>query len=374
MKVLVAPNSMKGSLNAFNFADIVENAFRHCSEEFEIRKIPVADGGDYTGEVLSGNLNAKPISVIVKGPLGSAVQSKYSIAGKKAIIEMADASGMKLVETKNLNPMIASSFGTGQLILDAIGKGCDEILLAVGGSATVDGGMGMMEALGFRFLDEQGSVLTGNGKNLEKVKTIVVKNLPEGLAVNIICDVDNPLLGASGAAAVFGPQKGADNEMAGQLEKGLQNWAEIIKNVTGNDLKDVEGTGAAGGIAVPLVAFLKAEIVPGADFVLKQLNFEESVKWADLVITGEGKIDNQTLNNKAPFAVAKISKKFNKPVIAIGGEIEVGVESVFDGIYSLTNGPISLEAAMQNAGELLYNIAGQLAKTLLSVKNIYESN
>ncbi len=362
MRILIAPNSMKGSLNAFDFADIVEQAFLQVSDEFEIRKLPVADGGDFTGEVLKRSLNAKNIFVEVRGPLGELVQSKYSISGSIAIIEMADASGMKLVDTKLLNPLKASSFGTGQLINDAVKKGCSNIFLAIGGSATVDGGMGMMEAIGFRFLDKNSLELTGNGRNLSNIHSIKKPDNLKNSSIKIICDVDNPLLGESGAAAVFGPQKGATPEMVIDLEKGLKNWANIIYSETGKRLELVEGGGAAGGIAVPLIAFYNAEIVPGADFVLNQLNFEENVKWADIVISGEGKIDSQTLNNKAPFAVAKIARKNNKPVFAIGGKVEKEASLIFDEVYSLTNSLISSEYAIKNVKQLLFDVSCELAK------------
>ncbi|WP_340114117.1 glycerate kinase [Maribellus mangrovi] len=369
MKVLIAPNSMKGSLDAFDFADIVEEAFLSVSKDFELRKLPVADGGDFTGQVLAKNLNAKEVSIEVVGPLGKMVTSKYAISGKKAIIEMADASGMKLVSTDELDPMIASSFGTGQLILDAIDKGCNEIFLAIGGSATVDGGMGMMEALGFRFFDRENSKLKGNGVNLAKIKSIEKKDIRQSVKINIICDVDNSLLGKKGAAAVFGPQKGASTDGVIKLEAGLKNWANLLEDRSGMELRNISGMGAAGGISLPLVAFFDAEIVPGADFVLDQLGFSEQVQWTDVVITGEGKIDSQTLNNKAPFAVAKAAKQFNKPVIAIGGKVEQDASDVFDGIYTLVNGPMELELAMKNSKRLLYNCAIQLAKTIKSLGN-----
>jgi glycerate kinase len=364
MKILIAPNSMKGSLNAFDFADTVEEAFLHCSANFEIKKIPVADGGDFTGEVLLRNLKAKEIGVSVIGPLGESVKSKYAIFKKTAIIEMADASGMKLVEAKLLNPLVASSYGTGQLIMDAIKRGCTEIFLAIGGSATVDGGMGMMEALGFKFYDSDSKSLTGNGKNLLDIHSIEKTDFPGNISFKIICDVDNPLLGENGAASVFGPQKGATPEMVNQLEAGLENWVKIIEIETGKQLENIEGGGAAGGIAIPLIAFFNAEMVAGADFVLDQLNFEEHVKWADVVITGEGKIDSQTLNNKAPFAVATMARKFNKPIFAIGGKVDGDASEAFDGIFSLTNGPMNLEDAMNNSKQLLYNFAFEFAKTI----------
>ena len=362
MKILIAPNSMKGSLNAFDFADIVEQAFLQVSDKFEIRKLPVADGGDFTGEVLKRSLNAKNISVEVRGPLGELVQSKYSISGNIAIIEMADASGMKLVDSKLLNPLKASSFGTGQLINDAVKKGCTNIFLAIGGSATVDGGMGMMEAIGFQFLDKNSLELTGNGKNLSNIHSIKKPDNLKNISIKIICDVDNPLLGESGAAAVFGPQKGATPEMVIDLEKGLKNWANIICSETGKRLELVEGGGAAGGIAIPLIAFYNAEIVPGADFILNQLNFVENVKWADIVISGEGKIDSQTLNNKAPFAVAKIARENSKPVFAIGGKVEKEASFIFDEVYSLTNSLISSEYAIKNVKQLLFDVSCELAK------------
>lgn len=365
MKILIAPNSMKGSLNAFDFADIVEQAFLKCSEQFEIRKIPVADGGDFTGEVLKRNLNAKEVSVKVQGPFGENVNSKYAILGDIAIIEMADASGMKLVDSKLLNPMKASSFGTGQLISNAIEKGCSEIFLAIGGSATVDGGMGMMEALGFQFFDKNNKELTGNGGNLLEIHTISMADFPSNISFKVICDVDNPLLGENGAAAIFGPQKGATPKMVDDLEKGLGNWSTILQNKTGKHLIDIEGAGAAGGMAIPLIAFFNAEMVEGAEFILNQLNFEEHVKWADIVITGEGKIDSQTLNNKAPFAVAKISEKYEKPIFAIGGKVEKEASELFDGVFSLVNGPVSLGYAMKNANELLFDFSVELAKTIV---------
>lgn len=364
MKILIAPNSMKGSLSAFDFADTVEEAFLSHSEDFVIKKLPVADGGDFTGEVLKRSLNAEEIIVEVRGPLGGNLNSRYSITEDTAIIEMADASGMKLVDSKLLNPMKASSFGTGQLINDAIKKGCKEIFLAIGGSATVDGGMGMMEAIGFQFLDANNNKLEGNGQNLSAIHTIQKTKIPTSISFKIICDVDNPLLGENGAAEVFGPQKGASPQMVTELEKGLANLAHVIQNETGKYLAKIEGIGAAGGIAVPLMAFFNSELVAGADFILSQLNFEEHVKWADIVITGEGKLDAQTLNNKAPYAVAKIAQRNNKPVFAIGGQVEKDASNVFDGIFSLVNGPVSLEHAMKNAKQLLYNLSFELAKTI----------
>jgi glycerate kinase len=306
----------------------------------------------------------------VTGPLGAKVESGYAIAGTKAIIEMADASGMKLVDTKQLNPLKASSIGTGELILDAIKKGCNEILLAIGGSATVDGGIGMMKALGFRFYDEDDRLLDGVGGDLSRVKKIEANEGFKGISFKIICDVDNPLLGENGAAHVFGPQKGATPEMVEELEKGLKNWGNLLSEEAGKDLQDIKGAGAAGGISLPLIAWFNAQMVPGANFVLNELEFDKHVQWADIVITGEGKIDSQTANNKAPYAVAQVAKKYNKPVLAIGGAVEGSISSVFNGVFSLVNGPVTLEYAMVNAKKLLYELCVELAKTMVAVRKV----
>jgi glycerate 2-kinase len=367
IKILVAPNSMKGSLNAFDFADVVEKAFLKVSDDFSVRKVPVADGGDFTGEILHRALKAEVVETTIHDPIGRKVQSKFAKAGKIAIIEMADASGIKLLKTEELNPLKTSSFGTGQLIQESINSGCAEILLGVGGSATVDGGMGMLEAFGFQFFDENGLELIGNGKNLEYVAEIRKPLLPVNISIKIICDVDNPLLGENGAATIFGPQKGATSQMVAQLEKGLDNWAEILESESGRELANLKGAGAAGGIAIPLVAFFHAEIVPGATFVLSQLNFEKQVEWADLVITGEGKLDSQTLNNKAPMAVADAARKAGKPVIAIGGSVKKEISNAFNGVFSITPGPVSLEKSMKHSAEMLFDLSFELAKLIHSV-------
>ncbi|MDR2909812.1 MAG: glycerate kinase [Bacteroidales bacterium] len=366
MKIVVAPNSMKGSIDAFRFAEIVEKAFLNCSQNFEIRKIPVADGGDFTGEVIQRRLGAEKISVEVTGPLGEKTVSKYFISGQKAIIEMADASGMKLIKEQNLNPLKASSFGTGELISDAISKGCTKILMAIGGSATVDGGMGMLEALGFKFLSNENKNLRGNGENLTKIYHIEKGNFPENVSMDIICDVNNPLLGCNGAATVFAPQKGATPEMVIILEKGLKNWSEIIFRETGKDFSIFPGAGAAGGIPISLLAFCNAEIVPGAEFVLSQLNFDEHAKWADIIITGEGKIDKQTFNNKAPMVVAAYARKYGKPVFAIAGMAEKKASCIFDGVFSFVSNKVSLSHAISNAEKLLFNFSSELAKNILN--------
>ncbi len=367
IKVLVAPNSMKGSLSAFEFADVVEEAFMKVSDRFSVRKVPVADGGDFTGEVLQKALNAQNVQAKVMDPFGRTIPSKYTVAGKTAVIEMADASGIKLLKHEELNPMEASSFGTGELIAAAIENGCTEILLGVGGSATVDGGSGMMQALGVCYYDKNNNPVDGNGKNLGKITSAKKPEFPSGVTFKVISDVDNPLLGSQGAAAVFAPQKGAGPGQVKQLEQGLAFWCQLLEKDSGKKLAALKGAGAAGGIALPLVAWFNAQIVPGAPYILSMLNFEEQVQWADVVITGEGKIDRQTLNNKAPRAVADATRKAGKTVIAIAGSVEPDATEVFDGgAYSFLNSPVSLQDAIHNASKYLSVFSSELAKTILS--------
>jgi glycerate kinase len=369
MNILIAPNSMKGSISAFDFADVAGEAFTNCSPEFDVKKVPVADGGDFTGEVLRRALNAKQKEITVSDPLGRNIRACYGISGKTAIIEMADASGIKLLSGDEPDPLKTSTFGTGQLISDAINSGCTEILLGIGGSATIDGGSGMIEALGFSFTDSEGFPVKGNGGNLIKIERIEKPEQLSGVSFKIICDVDNPLTGKHGAAEVFGPQKGASPEMVSLLDRGLGHWAEILESECGKSLSGLKGAGAAGGIALPLIAYFNAEITPGARFILSVLNFEEYVKWADLVVTGEGKIDFQTLNDKAPKVVADIANKYHKPVIAIGGSVHKEASGAFNGMFSIMNESMTLDEAVTNVRELIYDYFSEMARLLQSLKS-----
>jgi glycerate 2-kinase len=362
--VLVAPNSMKGSLDAFEFARVVEEAFIRVSSRFEVRKVPVADGGDFTGEVLRRALHAVTVDAEVDDPLGRPVRSRYAIAGKTAVIEMADASGIRLLKQGEPDPLIASSFGTGQLLALAIHRGCTEILLGIGGSATIDGGTGMLTALGYQLADRDGKLLAGNGANLERIARIIPPANRHQAVVKIISDVSNPLSGPSGAVAVFGAQKGATPESAAVLEHGLAHWCGLLEKESGKRLASLKGAGAAGGMALPLVAFFDAEIVPGAAFILQQLGVEQHIRWADVVITGEGKIDSQTLHNKAPFVVADMAAKAGKPVIAIGGSVEKEASAPFNGMFSILQKPLTLEASMKNSREMLDRFSTELARLM----------
>ncbi|MDD4227211.1 MAG: glycerate kinase [Mariniphaga sp.] len=362
--ILVAPNSMKGSLDAFTFASAVEEAFLGVSSRFVVSKLPVADGGDFTGEVICRALGATPIKLWVNDPLGRSVEAGYGVSGKTAVIEMADASGLRLLQPGEPDPLRASSYGTGQLIRHALRNGCTEILLGVGGSATIDGGAGMLAALGFQLTGNEGQVLEGNGNNLQHISKIIKPSGMPHASVKVICDVNNPLLGTTGAVAVFGKQKGVTEKTAGVLENGLTRWCHLLEQESGKTLANRKGAGAAGGVALPLITFFDAEIVPGAPFILNFLNFDEQLRQADLVITGEGRIDRQTLHDKAPCAVAKAASKAGKPVIAIGGSIDPEASAAFNGIFSFIGKPLELEESMKNARQLLYEFSVQLARTI----------
>ncbi|MGD9931532.1 MAG: glycerate kinase [Mangrovibacterium sp.] len=370
-RVIAAPNSMKGSLDAFRFAEIIGGAFRSVSDHFEVIELPVADGGDFTADVLIRSLSLNRVTSLVHDALGRMMEAEYGFGNQLAVIEMANASGLKLLSPSELNPLDTSSIGTGELIRDAVDRGAKTIWLGVGGSATIDGGMGLLEGLGVAFFDEYGERIRASGANVGKIHSWddAALNRYDEISVKIICDVDNPLLGPAGAVAVFGPQKGATNPMIPVLEKNLGHFANLIFQKKGLDLRRRAGMGAAGGINLALCGFLKAEIVPGAEFVLDTLGFDNQMQTADLVITGEGRIDAQTANNKAPFVVACRAKKQGIPIVAIGGEITPEGAALFDETYSLVNDAVSPENAMQQTESLIFERARQAAADFLE-KNI----
>jgi glycerate 2-kinase len=313
-------------------------------------------------------LNARKISVDVLDPLGRPIQAIMGVSGNTAVIEMASASGMWLLRDDELNPEKTTSYGTGQLIKRAFELGCRKILLGIGGSATVDGGIGMLEALGFTFRDQNGNSLPGTATSLSKVKQIVrPQMLPEDTEILVLCDVNNPLLGEMGSATVFAPQKGAGPEMVSRLEKGLEHWVTLLENITHKEIRSLEGAGAAGGIGCSLALLPNTQLVQGAGFILDLLGMDEHLSWADLVITGEGKIDRQSLAFKAPYALALKAKQAGKPVIALAGIAEYTQEQPFDAVFSILNRPLSLQEAMQQADILLAETASRIAAFLVSI-------
>ncbi|HEA46835.1 MAG TPA: glycerate kinase [bacterium] len=306
-------------------------------------------------------------------PSGKRVKASYGILGDKkmAVIEMASASGLPLVPKKKRNPLLTTTYGTGELIKAALDRGCRRIIVGIGGSATVDGGAGMAQALGARLLDRKGGEIGFGGGALGNLERIDISKLDKRIRkikVLVASDVDNPLTGSKGAARIYAPQKGAPPSMVKRLEKNLKKYASIIKRDLKKDIKDIPGTGAAGGLGAGLVAFLDAKIRLGVDIVIESVGLEKHLKDADLVITGEGKMDSQTIYGKTPIGVAKLAEKHNIPVIAIVGEVGEGVEVVYkhgiDGIMPTTSYPMTRSQAMKKSSQLIPNASERLMRLI----------
>lgn len=327
MKIVVAPDSFKGSLTALEVSDAIEKGIREVFPEAEIIKIPMADGGDGTVECLVNATGGEILREKVIGPLGNEILAHYGILGdrKTAIVEMAAASGLTLVPEGKRNPLITTTYGTGQLIKAALNQGCRKMIIGIGGSATNDGGAGMLQALGVKLLNQEGKEVGFGGGELKKIVKIDISSLDNRLSdirVLVASDVNNPLCGPMGASRIYGPQKGATPEIIEELDKSLSYFAGLIKRDLNKDIKDIPGAGAAGGLGASLMAFLNAELRPGIEIMIEAVKLEQAIKDADLVITGEGKIDSQTIYGKAPIGVAKIAKKHNVPVVAVAAIIE----------------------------------------------------
>jgi glycerate kinase len=351
MKIVIAPDSFKGSLTAMEVSDAIEQGIREIFPEAKIVKIPMADGGDGTVQCLVNATGGKILREKVTGPLGNEVLASYGILGDKktAVIEMAEASGLTLVPENKRNPLITTTYGTGQLIKSALGQGCRKMIIGIGGSATNDGGAGMVQALGAKLLDKDGEEIGFGGGELKKVFRIDTKCLDNRLSetkVLIASDVSNPLCGSQGASRIYGPQKGATPEVIEELDESLAYFAGIIKRDLNKDVKDIPGAGAAGGLGAGLIAFLDAELRPGIEIIIEIVKLEQAIQDADLVITGEGKIDSQTIYGKAPIGVAKIAKKYNVPVIAvaaiIGDDADIVHQYGIDTLLKISEPPMNL--------------------------------
>jgi len=371
MRILIVPNAMKGSMSASDFADAIGEGLLMADPKFELAKYPLADGGDGTAELLVKALNGEFVPVKVHDPLGREIMSRFGWIEnlKLAVIEMAEASGLKLLASSELNPMLASSRGTGELMVEAVKQGAQKIILGIGGSATVDGGIGMLKALGFELLDTSGNEVIEGGNGLIQVNQVLSGNAkPQILNCEIIIasDVRNPLLGENGAAAIYGPQKGATDQMVISLELGFENYIKVLEKSAQKALKDIVGGGAAGGIAIPLIAFLNARMVSGAELIIDLLGVIKDLKSCDLVITGEGCIDLQTCQGKGPAVIAKAAHKAGIPIIAIGGMVKQEASYLFNGIFSIAKGPVSLDEMMKNASELTKSFSFELGKLLIN--------
>ncbi len=327
MKIVIAPDSFKGSLTAIEVSDALEKGVKKAYPNAQIEKIPMADGGEGTVQCLVNATQGKIYQKEVIGPLGEQVIASFGVLGDQdtAAIEMASASGLPLVPPEKKNPLITTTFGTGQLIKAALDYGCSTMIIGIGGSATNDGGAGMVQALGTYLLDNNEKEIGFGGAQLSKLNRIDISNLDERISktkILVASDVQNPLCGPTGASRIYGPQKGATEEMIVTLDNSLSHFADIIKRDLGKDIKDIPGAGAAGGLGAGLMAFLNAELKPGIDIVINTVRLEEIVQDADLVITGEGEINGSTIYGKTPIGVARVAKKYQIPVVSVSALID----------------------------------------------------
>lgn len=379
MRILIAPDSFKGSITASEFCEIAEKAIKDICKDIDVIKVPMADGGEGTIEAIVSATGGDIVNKTVIGPLGEEIEACFGISGDKTlgIIELAQASGLTLVPEGKRNPMFTTTYGTGQLIKAALDTGCKKIIIGLGGSATNDGAVGLLSALGVKFLDKDMNPVSSGAKGLLELDSIDMGGMDERLKnteLLVACDVDNPLYGKNGASYVYGPQKGATQEIVLEMDRGLKNFAEKIKLFLNKDIANVKGSGAAGGATAGLIAFFDAKLVPGAEILKELTDFNRiiSKKSIDLLITGEGEINFQTAFGKLPVSVAMEAKKYNVTTVAVVGKIGQGAGSThekgIDCIFSIMNKPMSQEAAMENSRQLLYEAIGQIIRFYCCVR------
>lgn len=369
MKILIAPDSFKESLSALEAANAIEAGFREIFPDAHYVKLPVADGGEGTVEALVAAAGGRIVRLPATGPLGEPVTAFYGLTddGASAVIEMAAASGLELVPAAERDPMRATSRGTGELIRAALDQGARSFILGVGGSASNDGGAGMLQALGVALLDAQGAALSPGGAALAGLDRLDVSGLDARLkdcVFEVACDVSNPLVGPTGASAVFGPQKGATPAMVRQLDANLRHYADVIARDLGCAVADVPGAGAGGGIAAAMLVFLNARLRPGSEIVADAVGLDAAVRHADLVLTGEGRIDAQSVNGKTPIGVARVARRHGKPVIAIGGSLADDAGAVH------AHGIAATFSSVRKAGTVAEALAGAQANLQSAARNI----
>lgn len=350
-RVVVASDSFKGCLSSLQVADAVEAGVKSVCPSCEVVKLAVADGGEGTVQALATAMNGEIVNILVKDPLGREVSASYAMIREKetAVIEVSAASGLTLLSPQERNPLAASSYGSGQIISDALSRGCRNFLMCIGGSAVNDAGMGMLSALGFIFLDEEGNRLEGSGADMSEVCDVDLSQVDPALGeavFTVACDVDSPFCGTRGAAYVFAPQKGASPEQVKILDEGMSHFASVMKKLTGIDVINIPGAGAAGGIGGTMASFLGAELKSGAEMVLDAVRFDEVLSDTDMVITGEGCLDGQTMTGKLPYCVAQRSAKADVPVAAVCGRAEVDECQYFSAIIPVTPAAMPLNEAM----------------------------
>ncbi|ALR17614.1 glycerate kinase [Vibrio natriegens] len=371
MKVVIAPDSFKESLTAKQVSESIKAGLARVWHDAEFVTVPVADGGEGTVQSLIDATQGQQVFTTVFDPLNKEVQAFYGILGdgETAVIEMAEASGLHLVPAEDRDPKLTSSFGTGQLIKHALDRGMQRLIIGLGGSATNDGGVGMLSALGVKFLDESGNAIATNGGGLINLASIDTSGLDVRLAqceILVACDVDNPLCGEKGASATFGPQKGATTTDISVLDNALRKFGELTEQVTGKHVLTREGAGAAGGMGAALLGYTPARLQPGIEIVLETVKLADHVADADIVFTGEGRIDHQTAHGKTPMGVAKVAKQFNLPVIALAGCVGDNYQAVYqcgiDAVFPCVPRAMSLADAMTEAETNVANLAENVAR------------
>ena len=380
-KIVIAIDSFKGCLTSEEAGIAVMKGIKTIFSDCEILLFPIADGGEGMLDVLISATQGKYRTLPAHGPLMELIQTQYGISGdgQTALIEMAAISGLPLVPEEKRNPMLTTTYGTGELILDALEQGCRSFIVGIGGSATNDAGLGMLQALGFRFLDKRGNLLGTGGKIMSQVASIDTSAVHPALKetrFTIACDVHNPFCGSDGAAYIFASQKGADARMVKELEAGMQALSQVIRSATGKDISNIPGAGAAGGMGGGFLAFLNAELKPGIRLMLDALDFGKKIKGADLIFTGEGRADRQTAMGKVPSGILEEARKQNIPVIVLAGSIEDADQmnrAGFQGVFSITPGPVSLENAMKPefAKENIRRLVTQICSVIHPFRNSF---
>jgi glycerate kinase len=374
MHILIAPNAFKNSLSAYDAAQAIQKGIKLSTLKCTTACFPIADGGDGTASLIIQQLQGTIVPVAVHDPLGRLIQTSFGLIenGHTAVIEMADASGLRLLKHDELNPLSATSYGTGEMIKMALDVGVNKVIIAMGGSATVDGGTGILKALGARFLNAAGHELINLPASLTDLAQIDISNMDKRLPdceIIVLCDVDNMLLGSRGAAAVFGPQKGADAVAVEKLEAGLSRFNDITLQETGEDISTIKYGGTAGGASAGVYAYLNARLVNGIDNFMELTGFNEALNRSTLVITGEGSIDEQTLQGKGPFGVANLAKLKGIPVIGLAGKVPAEpneqLSQYFDVLLAIGNEPSDISTALNRTRQNLIRVSKGIADMLL---------
>ena len=379
-KIVVAIDSFKGSLTTFEAGKAIEEAAKEVYKDIEVRISPIADGGEGTVEAVISATNGELVKTVVCNPLGERIEAAYGFIPhtKTAIIEMSAAAGITLISESERNPMNTTTFGVGEMILDAISKGCRKFLVGIGGSATNDGGVGMLQALGFEFLDENGKQVLPGAKGLKDIVEIRTENAVKELkecSFCVACDVKNILCGDNGCSAIYGPQKGATPEMIKSMDLWLENYAQLTKKVIPVSDANVPGTGAAGGLGFAFVSYLNSTLESGIELVMKETALESHIKDADIIVTGEGRLDGQSYMGKAPVGVAKLAKKYNKLVIAFSGcvteDAVVCNDYGIDAFFPILRKPCTLEEAM-NTDNAYRNLKDTACQVFRLIRKFYK--